>query len=103
MRFQSVQLDAYLTDGLWLRMATNANAMMSRLATGLVELGVPLIAEPEVNMAYAIVDEAVADNLEVGGLDFYRMGDDTIRLVTSFQTTTEDVDRALKIVASAVD
>jgi threonine aldolase len=102
MRFQSVQLDAYLTDGLWLRLATNANTTMARLARGLVDLGVELIAAPEVNMAYARIDDAVADRLEADGLDFYRMGDDTIRLVTSFQTTTDEVDRALKVFGSAV-
>ena len=102
MRFQSVQLDAYLADGLWLRLATNANTTMARLARGLVDLGVELIATPEVNMAYARIDDAVADRLEADGLDFYRMGDATIRLVTSFQTTTDDVERALKVFASAV-
>ena len=35
MRFQSVQLEAYLTDGLWLRLAVQANAAMARLAGGL--------------------------------------------------------------------
>ena len=35
MRFQSGQLEAYLTDGLWLRLASRANAAMARLAGGL--------------------------------------------------------------------
>ncbi|MDQ1424525.1 MAG: threonine aldolase, partial [Acidimicrobiaceae bacterium] len=102
MRFQSVQLEAYLTDDLWLHLAADANTAMGRLARGLVDLGVELIAEPEVNMAYALVDDAVPDRLEAEGVDFYRMGDGTIRLVTSFQTTTDDVDRALKAFASAI-
>jgi len=63
MRFQSVQIDAYLTDGLWLRLAANANTTMARLSRGLVELGVELTASPEVNMAYARVDDATADRL----------------------------------------
>jgi threonine aldolase len=103
MRFQSVQLDAYLSDGLWLRMATTANTTMARLAKGLVDLGVELISAPEVNMAFARVDDATADRLEAGGLDFYRMGEGTIRLVTSFQTTDEEVDGALAVFASSVD
>ena len=32
MRFQSVQLTTYLTDGLWLRLASHSNAAMARLA-----------------------------------------------------------------------
>ncbi len=102
MRFQSVQLDAYLTDGLWLRLAAISNDTMARLAGGLVELGVELTAKPEVNMAFARVDDATADRLEADGLDFYRMGDGTIRLVTSFQTTPDDVERTVKAFASAV-
>ena len=35
MRFQSAQLDAYLTDGLWLRLAATANRAMAVLAAGL--------------------------------------------------------------------
>ncbi len=35
MRFQSAQLIAYLTDGLWLRTAAHANAKMADLANGL--------------------------------------------------------------------
>ena len=51
MRFQSAQLDAYLTDGLWLRLAATANEAMARLATGLAELGVEPVHQPAVNMA----------------------------------------------------
>ena len=40
MRFQSAQLDAYLTDGLWLRLAATANAGMARLAAGLASMGI---------------------------------------------------------------
>ena len=39
MRFQTAQLDAYLTDDLWLRNARQANAMAIRLRDGLA--GVP--------------------------------------------------------------
>jgi threonine aldolase len=83
-------------------LATHANTAMARLARGLIDLGVELIAVPEVNMAYARIDDDVADRLEAEGLDFYRMGDGTIRLVTSFQTTADEVERAVKVFASAV-
>jgi hypothetical protein len=35
MRFVSTQLEAYLSDGLWLKLARHANAMAQRLAQGL--------------------------------------------------------------------
>ena len=52
MRFQSAQLDAYLTDGLWLRLAATANQAMSRLAAGLAELGVEPDHVPPANMVF---------------------------------------------------
>lgn len=95
MRYQSAQLLAYLADDRWLRLATNSNERMAALATGLSELGVELVNRPDVNMLFARVDDKVADALEAAGLLFYRMGGGTIRLVTSWQTTAEDVERAL--------
>jgi threonine aldolase len=102
MRYQSAQLIAYLTDDLWLRLATNSNARMAELAEGLRELGVELHNRPDVNMVFVRVGDAVADRLESAGLLFYRMGGGTIRLVTSWQTTREEVDRALDAFVSAL-
>jgi threonine aldolase len=95
MRFQSAQLEAYLTDGLWLRLASRANEAMVRLAGGLTKLGVELRLPAEANMAFAHTDPAVVDRLEADGVLFYRMAPDTIRLVTSFQTTDAEVDEVL--------
>jgi threonine aldolase len=95
MRFQSAQLIAYLTDRTWLRTAANSNERMAELAVGLAKLGVKFANRPDVNMLFAYVDDPVADRLEAAGLLFYRMGRGTIRLVTSWQTTTEDIEQAL--------
>lgn len=102
MRFQSVQLTRYLTEGLWLRLAAHANAAMTRLATGLRALDVELLNEPDVNMVFARLDPAAADRMAESGLLFYRMAADTIRFVTSFQTTDEEVDEALSRVKIAL-
>jgi threonine aldolase len=68
---------------------------MADLAGGLAKLGVEFANRPDVNMLFAYVDDKAADQLEAAGLLFYRMGGGTIRLVTSWQTTAEDVDAAL--------
>jgi threonine aldolase len=102
MRFQSAQLIAYLSDGTWLRTAANANARMADLAAGLSKLGVECANRPDVNMLFAIVDDNIADQLEAAGLLFYRMGRGTIRLVTSWQTTEEDVEGALAAFEAAL-
>jgi threonine aldolase len=102
MRFQSAQLEAYLTDGLWLDLASHANAAMARLASGLTELGVELHLPPAANLAFARTDPAAIDPLEADGVLFYRMTPGTIRLVTSFQTTDADVDEVLARFARAL-
>jgi len=102
MRFQSAQLIAYLGDRTWLRTAANANARMADLAAGLSKLGVEFANRPDVNMLFPIVDDNVADQLEAAGLLFYRMGRGTIRLVTSWQTTEEDIEGALAAFEAAL-
>jgi len=101
MRFQSVQLDAYLTDGLWLRLAARANASMARLAEGLGRLGVELVDPPAANMAFVRLDDVVQARLADDGLLFYGMGAGLARFVTSFQTTDHEVDEALRRIAAA--
>lgn len=95
MRFQSAQLVAYLTDGLWLRLAENSNRTMARLAEGLAGQGVRLAARPEANIAFVHVDAATAARLRAAGLLFYDISPGVIRLVTSWQTTDDDVDATL--------
>lgn len=97
MRFQSAQVTAYLTDELWLRLASNSNTQMRDLAAGLRALAIPFVQEPSVNMLFAEVSDTVADQLEAGGLQFHRSGNGIIRLVTSWQTSSEDTTAALDL------
>ena len=102
MRFQSAQLVAYLTDDLWLRLAGGSNRAMARLADGLTRLGAHLEGHPEANIAFVRVDAATAGRLRAAGLQFYDTRPGTIRLVTSWQTTDDDVDAAVAAFADAV-
>ncbi len=102
MRFQSAQLSAYLENDLWLRLAANSNAMMARLADGLQRLGVSLLNSPDVNIVFAEISDEAAARLEAAGLLFYRIRPGVIRLVTSWQTTSDDVDVALAQIAMSL-
>lgn len=95
MRFQAVQLEAYLAAGRWLEWASQANSAMQTMVHGLRHLGVTFVAPPEANMAFVHATEETADRLQAAGLLFYRTAPGVIRLVTSFQTTAEDVQEAL--------
>ena len=101
MRFQSAQLLAYLTDDLWLGNARNANERMAELCAGLESAGVELVARPEVNMVFVRLDDPALEALEAAGVLFYRL-DGLARFVTSWETTTEDVEVALTAVRSAL-
>lgn len=102
MRFQSTQLLAYLQDDLWLRLARNSNDRMVELAAGLAELPVEFVNRPDVNMLFVRLASDAIERLVHAGLLFYRMGPDTIRLVTSWQTTESDITTALDHFRSAV-
>jgi threonine aldolase len=99
MRFLSVQLIAYLEDGLWLRNARHANAMAARLAAGLETLpGVRLITPVQANELFVAMPDRVIEALLAEGFEFYRwhapasVSSPVIRLVTSFCTAAADVD-----------
>jgi threonine aldolase len=97
MRFQSAQLAAYLTDGLWLRLAGHANERMAELVSELAPLadqGVRLLERVDVNMAFVELPETAADALPAAGILCYRMTPTSVRLVTSWATTTDDVKEA---------
>jgi threonine aldolase len=97
-RFLSAQMEAYLTDGLWLRLAAQANAMGQRLAEGLRDRRV-LVPEAPANMMFPEWAEGMHARLKDAGAAYYRYpappGRERARLVTSWSTTDADVDRFL--------
>lgn len=93
MRFLSAQLDAYLTDGLWLRLAGHANRMARRLADGLSALpGAAPVHPVEANELFIALPEPVIAGLETAGFGFYRWDGPVLRLVTAWNTEQAHVD-----------
>jgi threonine aldolase len=94
MRFVSAQMEAYLTDDLWLRNARHANAMARRMADGLAKIqGCRLVHPREANLLFVTLPHRVIDGLEQAGFGFYREGGvRTIRLVTAYNTDVSAVD-----------
>lgn len=110
MRFISAQMDAYLTDDLWLRLARHSNEMADRLADGINQIeGAEVTNSIGANMLFPEISLAQHRRLEAAGARYYTAspfdpdGDETqrlrIRLVASFRTTGEDVDRFLEALA----
>lgn len=71
-RFLSAQMDAYLTDDLWLGMARSANAAAQRLARGLRDIpGVTLRHPPQANMIFADLPTPAHKRLQAAGAQYY--------------------------------
>jgi threonine aldolase len=108
MRFVAVQFDALLRDDLWLRNATHANAMASRLAHAVKEIPGVRITEPvEANAVFAILPPAARERLLEawpGELPFHTWNEDSgeVRWMTAWDTTEDDVDRFAEAVAKAL-
>lgn len=102
MRFLSAQMDAYLTDELWLDNARHANAMARQMADGLAGIDdVEFLYQVEANELFVHMPKALRDGLEGDGFKFYAWppgGPDCVRLVTAFDT---DAAAVSEFVASA--
>jgi threonine aldolase len=103
MRFVSAQLEAYLEDGLWLRLASRANALAAKLADGTKGIAGASLAYPvEANEVLMRLPDAVVARLREAGARFYDWeppanGTRLIRLVTSFATPEQDVADFIRI------
>lgn len=95
MRFVSAQFLAMLDDDLWLRSAAAANTMAARLAAGLSELpGVTITQAVDANAVFVVLPTAIVEPLRATHR-FYDWNRATgeVRLMCSFDTTEEHVDR----------
>ena len=104
MRYLSAQLGAFIDNDLWLRNARHANRAATRLAIGLQRLpGVRLVQEVQANELFVSMPEELIEALENGGAHFYRwievegFADPVIRLVTSFATRDDEVEKFLSL------
>ena len=104
MRFVTAQLDAYLTNDLWLKNARHANAMATRLTEGLTGLpGVSFASPTMANEVFPVLPLAVISKLRETGFDFYDWGAPGrggIRLVPAFATDPQHVEAFIEKTAS---
>ncbi|MEM6386700.1 MAG: low specificity L-threonine aldolase [Pseudomonadota bacterium] len=71
-RYLAAQMEAYLTDDLWLTMARDANTAGQRLARSLDSIdGVTLLHPPEANMVFASLPKAAHRRLQDAGAQYY--------------------------------
>jgi len=106
-RFIAAQMEAFLADDLWMRLARHANAMADALAAGLTEAGCKPVWPVEANEVFAPITAEMDKRLKAAGAMYYPWPGEglpkdriLVRLVTSFQTTKDDVEKFLSLVRS---
>lgn len=95
MRFVSAQFVAYLTNDLWEENAFNANSMGKYLIKRLSEVSeVTLEDDFHTNIIFLYMENHLIKYLQEK-FNFYVLDEETglVRLVTSFDTTKEDIDK----------
>jgi threonine aldolase len=98
MRYVSAQLEAYLADDLWLRLAGQANAMATRLSRGLSNVpDVDLLYPVQANEVFVRMPPHRARALRAAGFEFHEWPGrpSVFRLVTGFRTEAAEVDAFL--------
>jgi threonine aldolase len=110
-RFVAAQIEAYLAGDLWLELARHANAMADRLAAGLAAAGLVARWPVEANEIFVALPPQVDARLKAAGATYYpwTVSDGSgserdgtlVRLVTSFATTLEEIERFLAIVRAS--
>lgn len=94
-RFVAAQMLALLDDDLWLSLATRANTQATALADRVRGIdGLELVAEPQANALFVRLPHECIEPLQ--DWSFFWLWDQptgTVRWMTHFATTDEDVDR----------
>jgi threonine aldolase len=107
-RYLSAQMQAYLADGLWLEMASAANARCMQLADGLRgHNAVTMLFEPQANIIFFNMARREHKRMLDGGAIYYVMSGDPEkgdpeeqlmgRLVCDWSMTSEGVDQFLEL------
>ncbi|MCG8356621.1 MAG: low specificity L-threonine aldolase [Kiloniellales bacterium] len=102
MRFVSAQLEAYLSNEVWLRNARQANAMAAQLSAGLSALpGVGLAYPTQANEVFVRLPKLTVESLKNAGfvVNEGELDGTAARFVTAWNTEADDVDRLLAVIA----
>ena len=104
MRFIAAQFEALLSNDLWLKNATHANKMASKLAKGVEVIpSIQITQKVESNAVFATVPSQYIPTLQKE-YPFYVWDEDKseVRWMTSFDTTTSDIENFLRFIKATV-
>ena len=103
MRFISAQLEAYISNDVWLRNARNANSMAKLLSEGFAKF-------PDIKLAYTTQSNEVFVHLPSSIIDLlnakgYNVSEDeldgkSVRFVTAWNTVSDDIEKLLSAISN---
>jgi threonine aldolase len=107
-RFFAVQLLAWLEADLWLTLARRANDTAAKLAQGLASIGLRPVWPVEANEVFVSLSPPADMRLKQAGASYVPWpleflpasappGHNLVRLVTSFATTDEEIEKFIRI------
>ena len=103
MRFISAQLEAYISNDVWLRNARNANTMAKLLSEGLAKFPDIKLAYPtQSNEVFVHLPSSIIDLLNAKG---YNVSEDeldgkSVRFVTAWNTVSDDIDKLISTISN---
>ncbi len=101
-RYLSAQMQAYLTDDLWLHSARAANVKSARLRAAFRAGGHEILGDPQANLFFAMLPRATHARLHAAGAHYYTWGDIDAgdpaerikgRFVTDWSLPDAEIDR----------
>lgn len=93
MRFLATQLNALLSDNLWLELAGKANASARKLGEVFGALGGVELTQPtQGNEVFVDIPHAKVESLKRNGAKFYQWPDSSYRFVCSWETTEAEIN-----------
>ena len=99
IRFIAAQFIPYLEENLYYENAKNANELMGKLYNEIKDIeGLEFLHPVEANMMFLKRDEALREKFE--GKLLVDESPEYLRLVTSFSTTEEDIEKVIEIFKS---
>lgn len=99
MRFLAAQAEAMLRDGLWLRLASEANGRALRLAGVFARAGIGLAWDVEGNEVFIRPGPEVREALRAAGARFYDWPDGSCRFVCSWSTEETEIEGVGQVLA----
>lgn len=101
-RLLGVQFEALLKDSLYLKLGAHANRLAKKLADGIAAKGYEFAIPPQTNMIFPLFPKETVKELSekvmFEGWQFSTATHESIRLVTSWGSTDEEIDAFLELI-----